>query len=75
MAPEKVMPNYLPFLTKREVLNSGSTQEVLEMVVAVASSSTSIFVDIFSSKLISVCIFLIIENKTSHLNVNVVSND
>ena len=62
MAPEKqIMHNFLHFLTKQEVLNTGPTQEVLERVVIIAPSSTSICVDMFSSKPISVCIFLIVD--------------
>ena len=76
MAQEKqIMHNFLPFMTKGEVLKASSTQEVFERVVTAAPSSISIFVDMISSKSISVCIFLIIEKKTSHLNINLVSND
>ena len=39
-----------------EVLYTGSTQEILERVVAVVSSSTLICVNMFSSKPTSVCI-------------------
>ena len=41
---------------KRVVLNTGSTIEVLERVAAVASLSTSICVDMFSTNPFSVCI-------------------
>ena len=58
MAPEKQrMRNFFPFSTNGEVLKTGSTQEVLERVVAVVSSSTSICVEMFSRKPISVCTF------------------
>ena len=74
MASEKqIMHKFLHFSTKEEVLHTVSTQEVLERVVAVASSSTSICIDMFSNKPISIRIFLIIQKKTSHLNVNVVN--
>ena len=74
MASEKqIMHNFLHFSTKEEVLHTVSTQEVLERVVAVASSSASICIDIFPNKPISIRIFLIIQKKTSHLNVNVVN--
>ena len=76
MAPEKqIMHNFLPFLRKGEVLNTGSTEEFLERIVALAPSSTSISIDMFSSKPASVCIFLFIEKKTSHLNVKLIRND
>ena len=47
-----------PFLTKGEVRNSGSIQKAFERVAAVALSSTTICVDMFSCKPISVCIFV-----------------
>ena len=55
VAPKKqIIHNFLPFSTKMEVLYTGSTQEILERVVAVVSS-TLICVNMFSSKPTSVC--------------------